>query len=89
MSASIAEPEIGKQAYSNESITRDRERDEDSRAVNIESKEQPGQVPIEATHQPKINGSTGQGESILQDRPSGTLQKGEAPGIGANGVPVV
>lgn len=81
----LGAPEIGAQAYSNESMTRDRERDEDSRAIMVAPESQPGAVPIESTNQPKTNGSTGQGDSILVDTPHASLRKDETPGIGVDG----
>lgn len=80
-----ASPEIGAQAYANESMMKDRERDEDSRAINIVGEDTLGAVPLEAKHEPKTNGSAGQGESILLDTPRGKLQREETPGIDING----
>lgn len=75
-------PSIGAQAYANEAMLNDRERDEDMNGTQVQSSGMPGAVPIEDSHAPRTNGS-GASASILQDGPRDSLSMTEEPGLPA------
>lgn len=80
------QPEIGAQAYANESMLNDRERDEDVQNEVNDNSAIPGAVPLEDSNAPATNESSATADSILLKDKKDSLQQGETPGIGVNGM---